>query len=132
MGNIYIPNVSKYLSTNVPDISNMSPGHFKKCLNIDMGNIKGGENPFWENRFWEKPCFMYGTSGVIHVWYIRCDRDAAAAGQPPGQPSHPAGRGPGPGCLRGPRGPRQIFSMSKISHVGQNPTNVTFPIRLCL
>ena len=48
---------------------------------------------------------MYGsTSGVIHVWYIKCDscmvhdcidRDAAAAGQPPGQPSHPAARGPG-------------------------------------
>ena len=33
---------------------------------------------------------MYGTSGVIHVWYFRCDRDVAAAGQPPGQPSHPA------------------------------------------
>ena len=45
---------------------------------------------------------MYGTSGVIHVWYIRCDRDAAAAGQPPGQSSHPAARGPsqceGPGA----------------------------------
>ena len=26
-------------------------------------------------------------TGVIHVWYIRCDRDAAAAGQPPGQAS---------------------------------------------
>ena len=36
---------------------------------------------------------MYGTLGVIHVWYIRCDRDAAA-GQPPGQTSHPAARGP--------------------------------------
>ena len=47
---------------------------------------------------------MYGTSGVIHAWYIRCDRDAAAAGQPPGQPSHPAARGPGPGCLMGPGG----------------------------
>ena len=55
---------------------------------------------------------MYGTSGVIHVWYIRCDRDAAAAGQPPGQSSHPAGRGPGPGCLRGPRGPRWMAGLA--------------------
>ena len=47
---------------------------------------------------------MYGTSGVIHVWCIRCDRDAAAASQPPGQSSHPAARGPGPPHVYGTQG----------------------------
>ena len=34
---------------------------------------------------------MYDTSGVIEM-------------PPPGQSSHPAARGPGPGCLMGPGG----------------------------
>ena len=67
---------------------------------------------------------MYINTGVIHVWYIRCDscmvhdcidRDAAAAGQPPGQPSHPAAPGPGLLMFMGPRGRR---SLMRWKHVG--------------
>ena len=28
-------------------------------------------------------CFMYGTSGVIHVWYIRCDSSGVIEMPPP-------------------------------------------------
>ena len=122
-----LENVSEIYPGSIPDILKMYSKHgqnisqicqnicqqmsrtYPTCLPDISKNVP--QIDFWKNRFWgksnfEKTCFMYGTSGVIHVWYIRCDRDAAAAGQPPGQSSHPAARArgpfvPGPGSVSG-------------------------------
>ena len=50
-------------------------------------------------------CFMYGTSGVVHVWYIRCDSSGVIEMPPPAsrqarpaiqqRGAHAADRGPG-------------------------------------
>ena len=80
--------MSRTYPTCLPDIS-------KNVPKIDFG----------ENRFWEKPCFMYGTSGVIHVWYIRCNSSGVIEMPPPAsrqarpaiqqRGAHAADRGPG-------------------------------------
>ena len=44
---------------------------------------------------------MYGTSGVIHVWYMIASTEMPP---PPGQSSHPAVRGPGPPHVYGTQG----------------------------
>ena len=93
--------MSKYLSTNVPDISNMSPGYFKNMSKhrfLEKSIL--GEIDFGKNNI-----YIYKYS--IHILYIFYAKDCvverdAAAGQPPGQPSHPAALDPGPGT-KGPR-----------------------------
>ena len=69
---------------------------------------------------------------MVHAWYMygTCmvhdciDRDAAAAGQPPGQSSHPAARGPGASsCLWDPGGASVHFAFRR---------GVTPPMDMCV
>ena len=54
-------------------------------------------------------CYTYS---ICYAENCVVDRDAAAAGQPPGQPSHPAARGPASSCLMEPWGAALVITWS--------------------
>ena len=61
---------------------------------------------------------MYGTSGVIHVWYIRCDSSGVIEMPPPAsRQASPAiqQRGPGPPGPRSAAGPALLDGWSGLA-----------------
>ena len=61
--------MSKYLSKHVPDISNMSPGHFGKQTISGNNHLLGKImlERYISGKYTIYHIFMYGTSGVIEM-----------------------------------------------------------------